>query len=215
MLNGIDPIIIFHFYKYVDITTPGTDTTIPIVSRERTYATLPAIPIYLSETLTGLYIQSEDRDITIQTTAESPTDGTDNKVDQKASGSMINIDLIAKKDSIGLTLLSAMCDIILPKVTSKEYAVTYLHGATTVFLGLLEGLTVTQNKDNDLVDVKIKLSKANAKSKPASPVAQPTAVPEAATLDTGTGVVAPTKILSTPLKGPPPGSQPAISNTLG
>lgn len=214
MLNGIDPIIIFHFYK-LDTTDLLNDTTIPLVSKAKTFFNLPTIPIYLSESLTGLYIQAEDRDITIATSTESKSDGSDNDVDQKASGSMINIDMIAKRDSIGLTLLSALCDIILPKVSSKEYAITYLHGPTTVFLGLLEGLTVTQSKDNDLVNVKLKLSKSNARSKPTQKVPEPTAVPEAATTNTGAGIAKPTATLNPALKGPPAGSQPPISTPLG
>lgn len=215
MLGGIDPIIIFHLYKAADVDALA-DTEIPLVSKAKTFITMPAIPIYLSETLTGLYIQAEDRDITIQTSTESPAESsTDNEVNQKAAGSMINIEMVARKDSIGLTLLSAMCDIVLPKVTTKEYAITYLHGATTVFLGLLEGFTVTQNKDNDLVNVKIKLSKANAKGKPQKKAVEVDPVADAANLETGVENIAPTAPTKPALKGPPPGSKPAISNTLG
>lgn len=215
MLGGIDPIIIFHFYKLDTLSDALNDTTIPLVSKAKTFLTLPAIPIYLSEELTGLYIQAEDRDITVSTSTESLTVGEDNEVTQKAASSMINIEMIASKNSIGLTLLSALCDIVLPKVTSKEYAITYLHGSTTVFLGLFEGLTVTQNRNNDLVDIKLKLSRANAKSKPVKQVPNVQPSPEAVAINgtvSGTGGgVGPTGPTVPPLKGPPLGSQPPIS----
>lgn len=209
MLNGTDPVIIFHLYKAEAL---AGDETISLAATAKNLITLPAIPIYLSEEITGLYVESEDRDITVQTATESTQAGEENQVDQKASGSMLNVELTAKRNAIGLSLFLALADLILPKVTSKEYAITYLNGSTTIFLGLFEGLTTTETKNDDLVKIQLKLSKANAKKKPTVTVPEPTPVPEAVTLDAGSGPMGGT---TPPLKGPPAGSQPPISLNPG
>jgi hypothetical protein len=87
--------------------------------------------------------------------------------------------MLANKDSIGLTLLSAVLDLIVPKVTSKEYSITYLHGAVTVFGGLLQSFNVTQNSENDLFNISLKLSK------PGTPQTQAKTTTPQVTRDTG------------------------------
>lgn len=202
MLNGLDPIIIFHFYK---LDTVLNDTEIPLVAKAKTLFQLPSVPIYLSERLTGLFIDSQDRDITIATVTDSLTDGEDPDVTQKAVSSSVNIDITARKDSIGLTVLNAMADLILPKVASKEYSITYMHGSVTIFAGLLEGFTVTETKNQDILSIKIKLSRASEKSKKGKTVPKVAPTDEAVNLNTGAGGA---KIPATaptvpPMKGPP------------
>lgn len=156
MLNGIDPIIIFQFSKLV--TTDG-DPLIPVALASPIVVDYPPIPIYLSETLTGIYIDSEDKNVDLQTETETLTNGEAPDTNQKGIGSTVSINLVAKKNSIGLTLLSAMIDLLFEKVTSKEYAITYLHGATTVFRGLLQSYSVNQNASSELMTIKIDLTR--------------------------------------------------------
>jgi hypothetical protein len=80
-------------------------------------------------------------------------------VSQKGISSVVAVNLIAKKNSLGLSLLSAMIDLLFDKVTSQEYSITYLHGATTVFRGVLHSYAVNQNSSNELLSIKIELSK--------------------------------------------------------
>ena len=158
MLNGIDPIIIFQFGK-LSSSLGSTLEKIPLVSEIPTIIEQPPIPLYLSETLTGIYIDSEDKNVDIATDVETKTNGTDPDVNQKGIQSTIAINLVARKDSLGLSLLSAMIDLIFDKVTSKEYAITYLHGPITVFRGVLHSYAVNQNSGNELLTIKIELSK--------------------------------------------------------
>lgn len=172
MLNGIDPVIIFQFSKLAGTDIGNTISKIPIVSKIPTVIDMPPIPIYLSQTLTGLHIDSEDKNVDIQTTTETTTDGGSPQVDQKGIGSTISINLLAKKDSIGISLLSAMIDQIFNKVTSKEYAITYLHGPITIFRGLLHSYAVNQSADNELLSIKIELSKGESQPVKAQPQPQ-------------------------------------------
>jgi hypothetical protein len=179
MLNGIDPIFIFNFEKLTpDLQAAVAD--IPIVSKFASKIKLPPIPIYLSETVTGLYIDTEDKNINIETKPETLASGADPIVNQKGINSTVRINMKANKDSIGMTLLSAMADLIFNKVTSKEYSIYYFHGAITVFGGLLESFSISQNADNTLYEITVELSRSTVKTE---------AKPGILTLDKVTGLV--------------------------
>lgn len=173
MLNGIDPVIIFQFAKLAP-SLGSTVQKIPLISEIPTLIEMPPIPIYLSEKLTGIYIDSEDKNVDISTDTETKSDGSDPDVNQKGIGTTVAINLTAKKDSLGLALLSAMIDQLFDKVTSKEYAITYMHGPITVFRGVLHSYAVNQNAENELLSIKIELSKgAKQPQKPDTTVVVP------------------------------------------
>ena len=166
MLNGIDPIIIFQFSSLASSNTsdvgpvqPGLISKIPFISQIPTLIEQPPIPIYLSESITGIFIDSEDKNVDIETSTETMTDGSDPAVAQKGIGSSITINIVGVRDSIGLSLLSAMIDQAFDKVTSQEYAITYLHGAITIFRGLIQSFAINQNSSDDKLTIKIELTK--------------------------------------------------------
>lgn len=169
MLNGLDPIILFNFFKATPATTAALEK-IPVVADIVAKVGLPPIPIYLSESLTGLFIDTEEKSIEIDTKMETLTDGADPKIDQKGLQSTIKVSLTGKKNSLGLTLIAAMSDLILKKVTSKEYSITYLHGATTVFGGLLHSFNISQTAENDLLAITFELSTGAASTQEKSPI---------------------------------------------
>lgn len=164
MLNGLDPIIIFQFAKNVDPNFVGPQpesalAKIPIISSIPTVIEAPPIPIYLSQTLTGLAIDSESKNIDMQTDVETKTDGSTADANQKGLNDVVKINLKANKNSLGLKLLLAMSNLILDKVTSKEYAITYMHDAVTVFRGLLHSFAVDQDSNSELLFITIELAK--------------------------------------------------------
>ncbi len=161
MLNGIDPIIIFNLKKTVLTNEEFQALPIAQLDEVTSQINLPPIPIYLSEKLTGLFIDSEDKNIDIQTDTESLVTGKDPIVKQRAIASTISVNLVANKNSVGLSLLSAMVDSILAKVTSREYSIDYLHGAVTLFGGLIHSYSVNQSANNELLTIKIELSKGS------------------------------------------------------
>jgi hypothetical protein len=123
---------------------------------------LPFIPIYLSEKLTGLYIDTENKSIEIDSQAETLSNGDAENINQRGISSTVKIEMLAVRDSIGISLLSALTDLVFPKVTSKEYSITYLHGAVTVFNGYLHSFSIDQNSTNDLYKVSLELIKPSA-----------------------------------------------------
>lgn len=166
MLQGIDPVIIFQFKKLSTTSFGELLTKIPVVAEAKTFIEQPPIPIYLSEQLTGLFIDTEDKNVDIDTDVETLTNGEAPAVSQKGINSSVSINLKAHKDSVGMTLLSAMIDLLFDKVTSQEYAITYLHGATTIFRGVLHNYSVSQNSDESLMRIKIELSKGQKTPQP-------------------------------------------------
>ena len=187
MLNGLDPIIIFQFKKQIDPTFIGPQpepiiARIPLISEIPTFIEAPPIPIYLSEKITGLYIESETKSIDITTDIESKTDAKSTDVTQKPIGSSVKVELIAVQDSIGVTLLSALADLILDKLTSKEYAITYLHGAITIFRGLINSFSIEQVTGTDKYRINIEFSRG--------PTKLPTPEPASVTVNkTNTGII--------------------------
>lgn len=173
MLNGLDPIIIFTFYKKVpNPALESVISTIPVASGTETKIAFPPIPVYLSEQITGLFINDESKSIDIDTTTDTLADGSEAKTTQKGVNSIVKISIEASSKSIGVTLLAALCDLVMNKVTSAEYDITYLHKAVTVFGGLLHSFSITQNSNDDRYNIEIELAKGGAKTQPKSPVAE-------------------------------------------
>lgn len=159
MLNGIDPIIIFNLSKKLFENTDfvGPKKPIPIVSKVYdTLETIP-VPVYLSEELTGLLIDTEEKAIDINTNINTNNDGSEPDISQKGASSIVRVNLEANRNSIGVTLLAALGEQVFNKASSAEYSITYLNGAVTVFNGRLNSFVVQQNRDNTLYNISFEL----------------------------------------------------------
>lgn len=157
MLNGIDPIFLFHFKKLAPSVKSALGA-VPVVASTPNLFLLPTIPLYLSEKLSGIYVSSESKSLDIATEVDTVSDGSSPQVNQRAIANTVRIEMIASRNSLGVTLLSALSDLVFPKVTSREYAISYLHGAITVFDGLLHSFSINQDDDSDLYRISIELA---------------------------------------------------------
>lgn len=163
MLNGVDPIIIFQFSKLADQSLKDQIAKIPVISKIPTVIDEPPIPIYLSERLSGILVDSESKQVDIQTEVSTLTSGDESQKDQKGVANTVTVNLQASKYSIGAILLSALIDKAFNKVTSKEYKVTYMNGAITVFRGLIESFNSSQVPDTDLLSITLVLTSGELK----------------------------------------------------
>jgi hypothetical protein len=159
MLNGLDPLIIFQFYKVIRNETTETVNGVAVQSTSVVRQTTSVVPIYLSRALTGIAVESASKNIDIQTDQNPLTSGESGPVNQKTLGSVTTVNLVANRGSVGLTILLAMFEQLLDKVVSKEYEVTYVDGAVTVFGGLIHGFSVDQNNNDTLQRIKIEISR--------------------------------------------------------
>jgi hypothetical protein len=179
MLNGIAPIMIFSFKKLLPSVEAALSSAIPLIADTENSVFLPLVPLYLDEKLFGIYIESESKNIDIETEPKTLPDGTVDP-EQKGLLSSVTINMVAKRDSIGMIVLMAMSDIIFPMVTSQEYNITYLNGSMTIFTGLLHSFSIDQNTDNDLYKISMQISSGKkGKTKLASaPIVVPNEVSE-------------------------------------
>lgn len=158
MLGGTYPVIIFQFAKLNQALGP-TVAKIPVISEIPSVIEQPPIPIYLDENVTGIIVDTEDKNIDIDTTTDTMTDGSEPQVNQKGIGTTLSITLQAKKNATGISLLTAMLDQVFEKLSSKEYAITYMNGAMTIFRGLVANYSASQNANTDLLTIKIELTR--------------------------------------------------------
>ena len=159
MLGGLDPVIIFQFSSLAP-SLGSTIARMPVISQVPTLIDQPPIPIYLSEKLFNIVIGGTSKTIDIETDTETPTDSVNSPdVNQKGIHSSVEVSIEGKQDSVALTLLSAMIDQVYDKSTSKEYSISFMYGATTIFRSVLQSFSVETVEGTDKLSVRIKLSK--------------------------------------------------------
>lgn len=171
MLNGLAPVIIFCFPlvpKGPNINT-FVGPPVPLTLTDEVIKALGVpIPIYLDEKLTGVYVDSETKNIDIETTVEAKLENGTPDISQRGLDSVVSVTMKANKGSVVLTAFLALCDLAFQKVASQEYRVSYFNGATSIFNGLLHGFGTSTDADSDLMTITLQISKANQKITPVS-----------------------------------------------
>lgn len=168
MLNGFDPLLIIVFKNKGIIDFFGANsllgTIVDVIG-------LP-IPIYLSEKLTGIYVESETRSIDTETKVEPVTtkdpitlEVEPPLVSQTAVDTQVTVSLLASRDSVILTALIALMEELIKRLVSQEYSIHYLNGPTVIFGGLLHRFSTSVSRNDDLVRIEMTLSTA-VKEKP-------------------------------------------------
>ena len=185
MLNGIAPVLIFRFKKIVIPFTyfEFNQDIIPLVASSDVSIPLFPIVIYLDPRLTGIHIESESKHVDIQTTVDGDPKKSETTATQKPLNSVVNVSMVANKNSIGLNVILSMVDIVFTKVRSSEYTIDYVNGAMSIFGGLLEGLSVSQEYNTDKFQIELKVSNA-----PSGSTVEKTAE-QSATIPANTGSV--------------------------
>lgn len=181
MLNGIDPIIIITFMNKGIISRFQDDSIIGMILNN---IGIP-IPIYLSESLTGIYIDSETRSIDARTEVQPTVDkGIDGQpatpeVTQTVIDNQVTVNMLANKDSTMLTVLIGMMEQISKYLVSAEYKIHYIHGPIVVFGALISRFSTSVNSNDDLVHIEMTLS--TAKKEQPTPKSGPTPVAKVGT----------------------------------
>lgn len=161
MLNGLDPIVIFNFFEKPPLENDELKE-FPFVAYFKGEQPLPPIPIYLSYQLTGLMIVNQEKNIDIETRPEGLTliNGEIPPVNQRGLNSVVSVTMEANERSIGVVLLSALCELVFSQVTAQSYSITYLAGPVTVFNGLLQGFSIQQDSNTDKFTLNLQISRA-------------------------------------------------------
>jgi len=169
MLNGVSPLIIFTFKKLIDLGVNLDDSFTgppqPLVAGlDRFPVPFVPIPVPLKEEITGVIVQSHSKSIDIKTESDTFADGKKPNVLQKGLNSSVTVQMTAKSDSIGMSIILALMDQIIEKVTSKEYNLTYINGAICVFNGLLDSFSMSENDNSNEVSMTMVISKVAGSS---------------------------------------------------
>ncbi len=185
MLQGIDPLLVIVFKNKGILDFFGPASLTPGLG-DVVFDTIGLpIPIYLSERLTGIYVDSETRSVDVNTkidpvTTKDPVtfEVAAPTVSQTSADSQLTVNLLCRRGTIMLTALLALMDQIVDRLVTAEYSITYLNGPTAIFGALLHRFGTSVSKDNDLVRMELVLSTA-AKESP-TPKAAVTAIPKVA-----------------------------------
>ncbi len=177
MLNGVAPVLIFTLPPTLGIDLSKSLKGIPLIGEEFSKVGVP-IPIYLDERLTGVYIESESRSIDIDTditpkfnVVPGQAIQSTNFVNQSGINNLVTVNMLASRDSLILSVLLAMIDIIFGKLAKGQYSVTYLHESTVVFGGLLHSFQTSGTSSDNLLKITMQLQKNN-QNKAGNPVNQ-------------------------------------------
>jgi hypothetical protein len=163
MLGGIAPILIFTFPPALGIDLTKLLGGIPLIGDALADIGVP-IPIYLDENLTGVYIESESKALDIDTDIVPVyrTNGSvSNFINQSGINNLVTINMLANKDSLILSVLLALNDMVFSKLVSGKYKLSYINGTTLIFGGLLHSFSVNSNSDDTLLKITMQIQKNN------------------------------------------------------
>lgn len=165
MLGGIAPIIIFTFPPALGIDFSRVLGGIPLIGDALSGVGIP-IPVYLDENLTGIYIESESKSLDIDTDIvpvyrSDNTKTATNFINQSGINNLVTVNLLANRDSLILSVLLALNDMVFSKLVSGKYTMSYINGTTLIFGGLLHSFSVQANSDDTLLKIQMQIQKNN------------------------------------------------------
>jgi len=158
-LNGVAPIIIFTFYKPIPAFLaglfPASVTRIPLVP----------IPVYLDEKITGIQLDDYDRTITIDVMRDGVS------AFERVSGDVVHLKFHAKKDSILLTILTALIDRVMKtfeeqvvaNFDDRNYSLTIFYDNIFILDASLEEFSTRLKEGTDLREFSFTFSKRSEK----------------------------------------------------
>ena len=166
-LNGIAPLLVIQL-KNAD--SLNVVKKIPIAGDFLSKNVGLPIPIYLDERLTGIYVKGESKAIDIETKLDAIDAKNAPIVSQKALSSITTVEMIASSKGVLLMTLIAFADLILTRVVSKQYNISYFNGPTIIANGVLHGFTTQLGENDDLVHINMAIASAPAPSSDIAPV---------------------------------------------
>jgi len=158
-LNGLSPIIIFTFFRQFEpplgFIGPIQQLKIPLVP----------IPIYLDEKITGIQLDDYDRTITIDVMRDGVS------AFERVSGDVVHLKFHAKKDSILLTILTALIDRVMKTFDDaakktfddRNYSLTIFYDNIFILDASLEEFSTRLKEGTDLREFSFTFSKRSEK----------------------------------------------------
>jgi len=171
-LGGLAPIIVFTFYK--TFTNPFSSAVSALGPVQPVKIPLVPIPVYLDEKITGMQLDDYDRTITIDVMRDGVS------AFERVSGDVVHLKFHAKKDSIVLTVLTALIDRIMktfeenvvPKSDERNYSLTIFYDNIFILDASLEEFSTRLKEGTDLREFSFTFSKrSEKKTETSNPIA--------------------------------------------
>lgn len=124
------------------------------------------IPFYLSEKLTGVYVDTERNTLSIATDTIGTKDKTkgdasslaDLQVQQKGETQSVDINMVARRDNMGLNILLPLLKSIYDGlIRQKEYKIAYFNQNILIFNAKLANFSTDQHRTDNLMTISITL----------------------------------------------------------
>ena len=124
------------------------------------------IPFYLSEKLTGVYVDTERNTLSISTdtigtkdkTKGNASDLADLQVQQKGETQSVDISMVARRDNMGLNILLPLLKSIYDGlIRKKEYKIAYFNQNILIFNAKLANFSTDQHRTDNLMTISITL----------------------------------------------------------
>lgn len=134
------------------------------------------VPVYLSEEITGLCVDSESDSLNISTDFipvlnEQGTEAGTVKVQQRGETQSVSITLIGNKNSIGLNIILPMLKSIFSKVfAGLDYKIAYFHQNVLIFNARLASYQMTPGSNDTKVSLTLNLEVVPENSEKKEPV---------------------------------------------
>lgn len=154
-LNGVAPLLVIELKNSASLNVVKK---IPVAGDFLASNIGLPIPIYLDERLTGIYVKGESRGIDIDTKIDAIDAKNVPIYSQKALASTVTVEMVASSTGVMLMTLIAFADLILTRVVSKQYSVSYFNGPTIITNGVLHGFTTQLGENDNLVRINMALS---------------------------------------------------------
>ena len=136
------------------------------------------VPVYLSEEIMGLCVDSETDSLNISTDFipvlnEQGTEAGTVKVQQRGETQSVSITLIGNKNSIGLNIILPMLKSIFSKVfAGMDYKIAYFHQNVLIFNARLASYQMTPGSNDTKVSLTLNLEVVPENSEKKEPVAK-------------------------------------------
>lgn len=181
MLNGTDPLLIITLKNFgkIDLFQEGA-----LVNAADVIDVGLPIPFYLSERpitgnlaqdlrsaslipqLNGVFIDSETRSLDVGTKVDPVlTKGPNGEpeeaiVSQTCLSSQLTINLVSTQNNVMVSAIIALFDLLVRRLTSGEYSITYFNRSTVIIGALLRRFSTIRNPNDNLVRMEIVLETA-------------------------------------------------------
>ena len=153
MLQGIDPVIVINLKTKI---AKETGFSALVKNTVDSFLDLNVIPIYLSEKITGLIIDSEDKSI-VSAIETTETETGQDIIKSRSVTSNLSLSIVGEETSLGIILMSSIMDVLYRKLHSLDYSIHYINKGISIFNAKLSSFNVSRDTGTTKFRISVEL----------------------------------------------------------